>query len=141
MIKIAEITKKIVLHFPKEIGNKPVISNLIKKHQLSFNILKAQVNPEEEGLMVIEFSGKEEDYNKGIEFLKKAGVKIQPLSKDIIRDEKLCTHCSACVAVCPTKALYIPDKKTMKVEFDNSKCIVCDACIDACPVKAMKVEF
>ena len=139
MINIA--SKKIVLHFSKDIGNKPIIYNLARDFNLVFNILKAQVSPDQEGLLVMELSGEEKDFKKGIDYLKKEGVKIQPLSEDVIRDEKLCTHCGACVALCPTGALYVPDKKTMKVEFDNTKCIVCNACIEACPQKAMKVEF
>ncbi len=107
-----------------------------------FNILKAKVEPEEGvGTLIMELSGKEKDYRKGIEYLKNVGVKIQPLEKDIKRDEKKCTHCSACIVHCPTGALHIKDRKTMKVEFDKEKCIACGACIPACPYGAMSLEF
>lgn len=135
------VSKKLVLHFSKEITNQPIIYNLVKEHNLVFNLLKAQVSPNEEGILVMELSGKEEDYDKGINYLKDLGVKIQPLSEDVVRDENICTNCSVCIAICPTKALDIKDRKSMKVEFDNSKCIVCNACIEACPVNAMSVKF
>ena len=134
-------SKKIVLHFPKEKIDQPIISKLVKEYDLEFNILKAKITPEEEGILVLELSGEEKNYNAGIKYLKDLGLKIQPLEKDITRDEKKCTHCSACVVHCPTNALYIKDRKTMEVEFDKSKCILCDACIPVCPVHAMEIKY
>jgi len=134
-------SKKIVLHFPKEKIDQPIIYKLIKEFDLVFNILKAKITPEEEGILVLELSGDEKNYSAGIKYLKELGVKIQPLEKDITRDEKKCTHCSACVVHCPTNALYIKDRKTMEVEFDKSKCILCDACIPVCPVHAMEIKY
>ena len=75
-----------------------------------------------------------------MKYLTSLGVKIQPLSQDVTRDEARCTHCGACVAICPTEALYI-DKKTMKVIFDPEKCIACELCVKACPPRAMVVKF
>ena len=140
MVKI--IKRKLVLHFPKKIVDSPVTYKLVKEYNLVFNILKAKVDPDEgAGLLVVELSGEDKDYAKGIEYLEKLGVKMQPLEKDITRDEKKCTHCSACVVHCPTGALYIKDRKTMEVGFDKSKCILCEACIPVCPVNAMKVNY
>jgi len=135
------VTKKLVLKFPKKITEQPIIYKLIKDYNLVFNILKAKVDPDKGGLLVLELSGEDKDYAKGIDYLEKLGVKLQPLEKDITRDEKKCTNCSACIAHCPTGALYIKDRKTMKVEFDKSKCILCEACIPVCPVGAMRVDY
>ncbi len=136
------IKKKLVLHFPKKVVDQPIIYKLIKDYNLVFNILKAKVDPEEGvGVLVLELSGEDRDYAKGIEYLEKLGVKLQPLEKDITRDEKKCTHCSACIVHCPTAALYIKDRKTMEVYFDKEKCILCEACIPICPVKAMKIKY
>ena len=134
------VSKRIVLHFPHRLVNQPIIYKLVKEHDLQFNILKAYVTPQEEGLMVLELTGEEGNYNKGIEFLTSCGVKIQPLSQDVSRDEDRCTHCGACISVCPTEALRI-DKKTMKVIFNSDKCIGCELCIRACPPRAMVVKF
>ena len=134
------ISKKVVLHFPSKLIDKPIISALVRDYNLEFNIMKAFITPEEEGLMVLEISGKERNFDKGIKYLSKAGVKIQPLSKDIKRNDSRCTSCGVCITICPTRAL-IYDKVTHKVHFYDTKCIACELCIKACPLRAMSVHF
>jgi len=133
-------SKKIVLRFPDRLVDQPIVYKLVKDFDLQFNILKASVTPQEEGLMVLELTGKKENYELGVEYLKSCGVKIQPLSKDIIRNEKKCTDCGVCVPICPTEALEV-DPKTRKINFDNKKCIACELCIKICPPRAMEVHF
>jgi ABC-type methionine transport system ATPase subunit len=48
------IAKRIVLHFPKRMVDEPILYRLIKDYDLEFNILKASITLEEEGLMVVE---------------------------------------------------------------------------------------
>lgn len=134
------VSKKIVLRFPKRLIDRPIIYRLIKDYNLEFNILKALITPEEEGLMVMELSGEKEDYDQGISYLTKNGVRIQSLSRDVIRNEERCTHCGACVTICPTFAFEV-DPATRRVKFDNEKCIVCGLCIKACPPRAMELRF
>jgi ferredoxin len=134
------VAKKIVLHFPARLGDQPIVYKLVKDYNLEFNILKAYITPQEEGLMVLELMGEEQDYNKGIAYLESRGVKIQPLSQDIIRNESKCTDCGVCVTICPTAALVV-DPATRKVNFYNDKCIACEACIKICPPRAMELHF
>jgi len=134
------VSKKIVLHFPRRMGDQPIVYRLVKDFELQFNILKASITPDEEGLMVLELSGKKENFDKGIEYLQSCGVKIQPLSRDIIRNEAKCTNCGVCVPICPTGALVV-DEKTRKVIFKNDKCIACELCVKICPPRAMEVNF
>lgn len=134
------VSKRIVLTFPHKLLDRPIVYKLVKDFNLEFNILQARITPEEEGLMVLELSGKKENYAEGIKYLTNLGVKIQPLSQDVTRLEDRCTHCGACVAICPTGALYT-DPKTMKVVFDTDKCIACELCVKACPPRAMVVKF
>jgi len=134
------VSKRIVLTFPHSLLDKPVVYKLVKDYDLTFNILQARVTPKEEGLLVLELTGKEGDYEKGIKYLKSLGVKMQPLSKDVTRDEEKCTHCGACVVICPTGALTV-DKKTRKIIFDSEKCIACELCVKPCPPRAMVVKF
>ena len=134
------VSKRIVLTFPHKLLDQPIVYKLVKDFNLVFNILQAKITPKEEGLMVLELSGKKEDYAEGVKYLTGIGVKIQPLSQDVTRDEVRCTHCGACLSVCPTEALVI-DKKTMKVLFEPEKCIACELCVKACPPRAMVVKF
>ena len=134
------VSKRIVLTFPHELLDQPIVYKLVKEFDLVFNILQAKITPKEEGLMVLELKGKKENYAEGIKYLTGLGVKIQPLSQDVTRDDAKCTHCGACISVCPTEALHI-DKKSMKVIFDSDKCIACELCVRACPPRAMIVKF
>ena len=133
-------SRKIVLNFSKEIMDQPVVCQLAKEYDLTFNILKAKITPKEEGLMVLELTGTDSQYRKGVKYLREQGVVIKPLSKDVIRVEGKCTHCGACLAVCPTDALAV-DRETWKVIFDPQKCIGCELCLPACPPRAMEIEF
>jgi len=135
-----KVAKKVVLTFPKHTWDKPIIYTLHSRHRLMFNILKAKITPNEQGLMVLELIGEEDDFKKGIEFLKEVGVGVRFLASDIEKNEDLCTHCGACTAICPTGALSI-DKKTMKVNFDKEKCVGCELCVPVCPFKALQIKI
>ena len=134
------VCKKIVLTFPHDKVGQPIVYKLVKDYDLIFNILQAKITPQEEGVMVLELKGKKEKYAEGVKYINSMGLKIQPLSQDVTRDEDRCTHCGACVTVCPSGALY-KEKKTMKIIFDPDKCIACELCVRACPPRAMKVKL
>ncbi len=134
------VSKKVVLRFPKRLVDRPIICRLVKDYDLEFNILKASVTQEEEGLMVLELTGDRKEYDRGIRFLMKTGVKIQSLSQDVTRNEERCTHCGACVTICPAGAFEL-EPKTRRVKFRDDKCIACGLCIPACPPRAMEVHF
>jgi len=132
------ISKRVVLRFPPRLVEQPIIYKLVKDYNLVLNILKASVTPKEEGLMVLELSGARRDYDRGIQYLQEVGVKIQSLGQDVVRNEARCTHCGACVVVCPTGALAI-DPKTRMVNFYEDKCTACELCVLPCPPRAMEV--
>jgi len=133
--------RKIVLIFPKDKIDKPIVQKLIKDFSLEFNIMKASITPDQEGHMVLELNGENSDIERGVKFLREQGLEIQPLSKDIKVNWDKCTQCSACVSICPTGALYIQDRKSMEVAFDPEKCIACELCIRPCPPRAIEVHF
>jgi ferredoxin len=134
------VSKRIVLHFPKRLVDRPIVYRLVKDYDLEFNILKALFTQEAEGLMVMEIRGEQKDYDKGVRYLTESGVRIQSLSQDVIRNEQRCTHCGACITICPTDAFEL-DPLTRQVNFDNEKCVACGQCIKACPPRAMELHF
>ncbi len=134
------VAKRIVLRFPKRIVDRAIVCRLAKDYELEFNIIKAQITPEEEGLLVLELSGEPNEYDKGIRYLTETGVRIQSLSQDVLRNEERCTHCGACITICPSGAFEL-DPATRRVTFYNEKCVACGLCIKACPPRAMEVHF
>ena len=50
------VSKKVVMRFPKNLVDQPIVCRLVKDHNLVFNILKASVTPNEEGLLVMELN-------------------------------------------------------------------------------------
>ena len=134
------VARRIVLHFPRRLVDRPIVYRLVKDYDLEFNILKALFTPQEEGLMVLELKGKQEDYDKGVRYLTETGVRIQSLSQDVTRNDERCTHCGACITICPTGAFEL-EPLTRLVNFDNEKCLACGLCIKACPPRAMELHF
>lgn len=131
---------KVVLHFPLHQLNRPVVNELIKKFDLDFNILRAEVTPDVKGFVVLELTGEEDNFRRGVEWLDTLGVTVQPLSEDVVRLEDRCTHCGACVTSCPVEALYV-ERPSHRIIFDQDSCIACGICVKICPAKAMAIEF
>ncbi|OIP43043.1 hypothetical protein AUJ95_01040 [Candidatus Desantisbacteria bacterium CG2_30_40_21] len=132
--------KRVVLTFPKQTIEEPITYHLIRDYDLMVNILSAKVNPNEEGRMVIELSGRNKRMNNGIEYLKGLGVTIQSLAQDVTWDEQKCIHCTACISLCPSHALSV-DRSQMLVSFNPDRCIVCGLCLKACPYHAIEIQF
>lgn len=127
------VTKKLMLFFPKCECEKPIIYHLVKDHNLIVNVFRAKVTPEEEGYLVLDVTGTEDDIERGMTFVKTFNVSINYTGKGVTWDEDGCTHCGHCVTHCPTGALYIADSATREVAFNEAKCIECLACIRVCP--------
>ncbi len=131
---------RIVLHFPKEIIDQPIICQLARTYDVQFSVLRAQIEKDTGGMMVLGLQGLEKEVRGALDYLEGKGVRIEPLQQDIQINLKKCTHCGACVAQCPTDALYV-EKKTRRVVLDSEKCVACQACVPACPYSAIFVAF
>ena len=133
-------TRIYVLKFPKEVIDQPIISNLVKKYDLEFNILKATILLQQEGVMVLEFLGHKANVKKGIAYLNEMGVTVKSMAGNIHRDDEKCYQCGACTGVCPTGALSL-HRPDMAVLFDEEKCTACGLCVSVCPARAMEVSL
>ena len=132
-------SKILILRFSQKVAQQPIVCNLTKRFDLTFNILNATILPRKEGVMVLELAGEKKMFREGVNYLKAQGVRVQNADQEIKREKAKCTHCGACTAVCPTGALFI-QRPEMAVDFDQSKCSLCELCIPACPSRAMSVR-
>lgn len=133
-------SRKIVIRYSADIVEEPIIYELVKKHDLVFNILKARIFPRREGVIVLELTGTKENFDAGIRFLKEKGLKVESLSKSVSQNLDRCVHCGACTAFCPTGALYF-DRESWQVNFDPERCNGCELCVTACSARAMEINL
>jgi len=138
-LEVAVYSKIIVLRFPIDYVHKPIVCNLAKEFDLTFNILRATVLPRKEGLMVMELSGAKKNFKEGIKYLESQNVQVQNASQEVKRDKEKCIHCGFCTAVCPSAALSVK-RPEMTVIYDQKKCTVCELCVLTCPTRAMEVR-
>ena len=76
--------KKIVqLIFPQRLIKKPVIYTMALKCKVIPNVRRAKVT-ESVGEMVLELEGTRENLEKGVRFLTKQGIKVEPVVGDVI---------------------------------------------------------
>ncbi|MCX7678417.1 MAG: 4Fe-4S binding protein [Spirochaetes bacterium] len=130
------ISINVLLIFNQKIMYKPIIYRLAGDFDIVFNVLEAKILPKQEGRIILELQGKEENLQRCIEYLKNEQVQVEILADKMHRDDSRCIHCGACTAVCRTDALSI-NRATMEVIFIPEKCVACGLCIMACPMKAM----
>lgn len=129
-----------LLRFPKESIDQPIICNLVRKYDIEFNILKADIFLQQDGVMVLELSGPKKNVQSSLKYLKSLDVKVEPLATVINRDEEKCFQCGACTGICTTGALSIK-RPEMAVIFDPEKCSGCGLCVQVCPVRAMEMSL
>jgi ferredoxin len=113
-------SKILKLRFPATEVQKPLVCYLARDYDLVFNILNAGILPRKEGFMVLELSGSGRTSKTGVKYLKNQGVDVQNASQEIKRNEKKCTHCGSCTAVCPTGALAVK-RPEMEVDFRSAE--------------------
>lgn len=78
------MAKRIVkLTFPQKLVKEPLTFQMAKKYNILPNIRRAKVT-ETVGELVLELEGKDQDLDKGVEFLKKAGVIVDSIVGDIL---------------------------------------------------------
>ncbi len=132
--------RNLYLTFPSDVSGTPVISNLTRLYDVTFNILQAQITPRKEGFMTVEIEGSQENCLQAVEYLRGQSITVTDPAQRISRNEDSCMHCGMCIAVCPRGSLYL-NRAEHVVEFDLELCSACGLCTRVCPVKAMTVEL
>ncbi|MBN2655744.1 MAG: 4Fe-4S binding protein [Spirochaetales bacterium] len=135
------ITKKIMLFFPECETESPIVYHLVKDYDLMINIFRAKVTPEEEGYLVLDITGSQENIGKAEKWLQSLGIAVNETDKGVKWNQSRCVQCGSCVPHCPTGALSIPDRLTMEIRFASDECIECLSCIKVCPYEAVASMF
>ncbi|MBC7130317.1 4Fe-4S binding protein [Candidatus Bathyarchaeota archaeon] len=126
---------RVLLRFPEEIVNQPIIAQTLLQHQIPLNIIAAHVDFHG-GHVLIDIP--REHVEKAVKAFKEKGV-IVTFPKLIEVDREKCLNCGACYSLCPVGAIKI--EKDYSVSFDMGKCIgsPCGLCVDACPARVIKL--
>jgi Pyruvate/2-oxoacid:ferredoxin oxidoreductase delta subunit len=130
--------KRLDLTFPPRQSLKPVVYHLVKDFDMVPNILRAQIQPGQEGRMLVEVSGARDALASGIAFLEEQGLTVREAASDILLDEDRCVTCGLCTAVCRPEALTLSGDSLV---FDKDRCVYCEACVVACPRRAISLTF
>ena len=80
-IQMAKLRVKFT--FPPELVTEPVIYSLGKQFNVVTNIRRANVT-RDRGWVVLELDGSEEDIQRGIDWVTSEGVRVDPISGDVI---------------------------------------------------------
>ena len=134
------MTRIYLLRYPKESSNQSVIYQLVKRYDVEVNILKADIRPQRDGIMILDLKGNKEKISEALEYLDTLHITAERIAGKVHRDEKKCFHCGACTGICPVGALFIR-QPSMEVIFEPEKCTACGLCVSGCPVRAMTVSF
>lgn len=132
--------KRVTLVFPKRSVHIPVTYRLAKDFNVAANIIRAQVTPNQVGMLVVELSGDIDQLDAALDWMQSQDIGVSLASREIVIDDEACVHCGLCTGVCPTEALTL-DPKTFRLTFTRSRCVVCEQCIPTCPVQAISTNL
>ncbi len=69
--------------FPSGLITEPVIFNLGRHFEVVTNIRRAEVR-EDVGWVILELEGEEEEITSGLEWVRSMGVRVDPVSGDVV---------------------------------------------------------
>ena len=75
--------KRVKFTFPQEMITEPVIYQLAQKFKIITNIRRADVR-EDMGWVVLELEGEEDEIASGLEWVTATGVRVDPVSGDVV---------------------------------------------------------
>ena len=75
--------RRVRFTFPEQLITEPLIYNLGHKFEIVTNIRRANVQ-ERVGWVVLELQGDEDEIDRGMEWMTKAGVRVDSVTGDVI---------------------------------------------------------
>lgn len=79
----AMATRRMELNFPARLVQKPFIYDLVKRFDLVPNIRRASIT-HDFGYMLLELKGRSSALEKALLYLRKSGVGVAPIEKDVL---------------------------------------------------------
>lgn len=128
---------KMIMKFPRDLTNRCITYDLIKKFDLGLNILKAEINVKFEGYVVVDVQGHSKDLARGLAYLEHQGVVADLITNTIDIDHRLCVACGVCTGTCAVRALTL-DRKTWALTYFEHRCVGCNRCVGVCPTRAIE---
>ncbi len=75
--------RRVMFTFPPNLVTQPIIYNLGQQFRVITNIRRASVE-DEHGWVVLEVEGKDADVEAGLEWVSAQGVRVDPVSGDVV---------------------------------------------------------
>ena len=75
--------RQVMFTFPEDLIKEPIIYNLGQQFKVVTNIRRADVS-EHKGWVVLELEGEEKDIDEGIAWVTSKGVRVDPVTGDIV---------------------------------------------------------
>ncbi|NTU88716.1 MAG: 4Fe-4S binding protein [Actinobacteria bacterium] len=131
--------KRYKLTFPPAISREPIVYHLVKDFDLMPNILRSQIQPGCEGVMLLELTGTADKLVAAEQYLRDQKMVISPAAADIEHNDDLCVDCGLCASVCRQGALSLDALGALVINRDL--CVLCEVCVSTCPRRAIKLVF
>ncbi len=77
------IKKRVKFTFPQDLITEPIIYEMARKFEVMPNIRRADVR-DDMGWVVLELEGEEDRVDEGIKWVKETGVRVDPVSGDVV---------------------------------------------------------
>ena len=77
------VKRQVIFTFPQEMIKEPIIFNLGQQFNVVPNIRQADIS-ENKGWVVLELEGEENDIEAGVAWVTSKGIRVDPVSGDII---------------------------------------------------------
>lgn len=135
------MTQKVMLYFPQCETEKPIVSHLVRDYDLMVNLFRAKVTLDDEGYLVLDLDGSEENIQNALDYLKGLGIEVTETQTSIRWNQDKCTSCGNCLTHCKPGALSIENRTSMEVSFRQELCVECMTCLNVCPFGALSSLF